>query len=56
MQSHLDASALAEATKSLKIKKVGDNYYFVSVERQTFGGFEMISNLRDTSPLRNLCT
>ena len=53
MQSHLDASALAEATKSLKIKKVGDNYYFVSVERQTFGGFE-ISNLRDTSPLRDL--
>ena len=29
-----------------------DNYFFVSVDRQTFLGFEMASNSRVTSPLR----
>ena len=33
-----------------------DNYIFVSVDRQTFLGFEMTSNSRDTSPLRGLCS
>ena len=28
-----------------------DNYFFVSVDRQTFLCFEMTSNLCDTSPL-----
>ena len=28
-----------------------DNYFFVSADRQTFFGFEMTANLRDTSPL-----
>ena len=28
-----------------------DNYFFVFVVRQTFLGFEMPSNFRDTSPL-----
>ena len=28
-----------------------DNYIFVSADRQTFLGFEMTANLRDTSPL-----
>ena len=29
-----------------------DNYFVVSAGRQTFLGFEMTANLRDTSPLR----
>ena len=29
-----------------------DNHFFVSVDRQTFLGFEMTANLRDTGPLR----
>ena len=29
-----------------------DNYYFVSVDRKTFWGFEMTSNSLNTSPLR----
>ena len=33
-----------------------DNYTFVSVDRQTFLGFEMTSNSRDTSPLKGLCS
>ena len=33
-----------------------DNYFFVSAERQTFLGFEMTRNLRDTSPLNKLTT
>ena len=28
-----------------------DNYFFVSADRQTFLGFKMTANLRDTSPL-----
>ena len=32
-----------------------DNYFVVSADRQTFLGFEMIANLRDTSPLREHC-
>ena len=28
-----------------------DNYLVVSADRQTFLGFEMTANLRDTSPL-----
>ena len=28
-----------------------NNYFFVSADRQTFLGFEMTANLRDTSPL-----
>ena len=28
-----------------------DNYFFVSVDRQTFFGFEMTADLRDFSPL-----
>ena len=28
-----------------------NNYFFVSANRQTFLGFEMMANLRDTSPL-----
>ena len=31
-----------------------DNYFFVSADRQTFLGFEMMANLRDTSPLKAL--
>ena len=31
-----------------------DNYFFVSAERQTFLGFKMTANLRDTSPLRTV--
>ena len=31
-----------------------DNYFFVSADRQTFLGFEMTANLRDTSPLISL--
>ena len=27
-----------------------DNYFVVSADRQTFFGFEMTANLRDTSP------
>ena len=30
-----------------------DNYFVFSADRQTFLGFEMIANLRDTSPLNN---
>ena len=30
-----------------------DNYFVVSADRQTFLGFEMTANLRDTSPLSN---
>ena len=30
-----------------------DNYFFVSVVRQTFLGVEMTSNFRDTSPLKH---
>ena len=30
-----------------------DNYFIVSADRQTFFGFEMTANFRDTSPLRN---
>ena len=29
-----------------------DNYFVVSADRQTFLGFEMTANLRDTSPLK----
>ena len=29
-----------------------DNYFVVSADRQTFLGFEMTTNLRDTSPLK----
>ena len=32
-----------------------DNYFFVSADRQTFLGFEMTVNLRDTSPLKGQC-
>ena len=28
-----------------------DNYFFVSADRQTFLGFKMTANVRDTSPL-----
>ena len=31
-----------------------DNYFVVSADRQTFLGFEMTVNLRDTSPLRKV--
>ena len=31
-----------------------DNYFVVSADRQTFLGFEMTANLRDTSPLNNV--
>lgn len=31
-----------------------DNHFYVSIDRETFWGFEMIPNSRDTSPL-NLC-
>ena len=31
-----------------------DNYFFVSADRQTFLGFEMTANLRDTSPLSSI--
>ena len=30
-----------------------DNYFFVSADRQTFLGFEMTANLRDTSALND---
>ena len=29
-----------------------DNYFVVSADRQTFLGFEMTANLRNTSPLK----
>ena len=29
-----------------------DNYFVVSTDRQTFLGFEMTGNLRNTSPLK----
>ena len=31
-----------------------DNYFVVSADRQTFLGFEMTANLRETSPLNNV--
>ena len=34
------------------IYKKLDNYFVVSTDRQTFLRFEMIANLRDTSPLK----
>ena len=36
------------------IYKKLDNYFFVSADRQAFLGFEMMANLRDTSPLKAL--